>query len=166
MWLVKIISQGLLLFFGRVLLWPTFGIIADAIWLGLPLYFKRTPSPQRPLYTILVGSLLIDLISSYQFPLYTITTIIAWYIYSEVIEPRLLFMTSWGRLVSLILWVLLWRLSRLLLVIILWLGQKKFGFELTNLGLASWWEWILGAVIVWLLLEVYNRLRFQRQQSS
>ncbi len=140
------------------MLWPWLGVMADAWWLAVPLYLKKQAWRQQPLYLWLAGSLLIDLMVWSSWPLYTATTLLAWYIYSELIEPRLLFMTQWNRLLAVTVWLLLWRLVRWLWLVLLWLG-KILPAVPGEASVSSWLVWLGGGLAVWLLAEGLNKLK-------
>lgn len=140
------------------MLWPWLGIMADALWLAVPLYFKKQTWRGQPLYLWLTGSLLIDLMVWPTWPVYTATTLLAWYIYSEFIEPRLLFMTQWNRLLAVAVWLLLWRLLRWLWLVLLWL-VKILPAAPREANLSSWLIWLAGGAAVWLLAEGLNKLK-------
>ncbi|MFA4818420.1 MAG: hypothetical protein WC621_01120 [Patescibacteria group bacterium] len=152
------ILLGLVLVAGRWLLLGWFGLIADALWVSGVLYFNRQTGSQRALYLLLVGSLVIDLVSSKTFPLYTATTGIAWFIYSEFIGAHLSFLGSWNRWLCLTVWLILWRVVRVILVLWLWFSGLD-GAAPTNLDWLTWLIWLAGGTLVWLVVEWLIRIK-------
>lgn len=131
-------------------------IYAQLIAVVAALWLWQTNRRQLAVGSFLLAGLLLDGVGYPALPLNLLTSLVAGWLYIEFIEPHLSSTTSLGQLLSVGVWLLLWRLGRLLLITVVWLinGHMEIPNQIFLTGFVLWFIFGLG---LWWLFQLGNR---------
>jgi len=133
------------------LLTPYFGGFSILIPLVL-LFIERLNNRTNWLIaSMLITFALLDITTSNTIPFYFITTILASIFYIFALESAITSGHIWGKIISVLLWFMLWQ-------IIFWLLHQLYQKEFLSLSYLFDYRWLVGIFSLWLIAYVGRKM--------
>jgi hypothetical protein len=153
----------------RAAIMPVVGLFADLMLILPPLWLWLHKNHTVGVSWLVIASVISDAVSSTPYPYLTLSGLCAGAIFLLVFEPMLSSDNSLTNLVSIVLWVGVWRASYAgLLSLSMILGATQLGPHLPTI--AEVVGWFAGSAVLWLAMmlfqSVWKKLNRHRHATS
>ena len=163
--IIYFVVQGILLFIVRQAALPILGGLSDIILIALPGFIWLWQGKPEAWWSLMVASVLTDLVVIRVLPFYTLASIVSLAICYLLILPYLSQGTNLIRLVTLVVWLVIWRLCYFAWLALGWfVGGQPLDFQQLLLPAVGWLP--LGLTLAGLILVISRLIRqFSSRES-
>jgi hypothetical protein len=136
---IYLICAGLVLFVLRQITVPLIGGLADMVLLALPAYNWFWRGKTDTWWSLLLSTFLLDLIVVRGWPIYTVASMVSILLCDFLVLPYLSQATNFTKLITLIVWLALWRACYFACLALAWfLGGPAIDFVRIQNSLIGW----------------------------